>query len=283
MELIDGAYANLPVQRAGRQVQAALYAVYALGFMGDLRELRRRHARMLSGAEQRGDLFTTVQLRVTVSAVLSLAADDPETARRLGREALSKWTQNRFVVQTWQVMRSEAEIALYEGDGAAAYGRLEQDARTLKKSFLLPRHQYMRTMTAFVRGRAAIACVASVGAAPERRSARLAEARRLARRLEHEGMTWIAPLAAILTAGIANAEGDRAQAATSLRAAIELAEAADMSLYAAAARHQLGLALGGEEGAKLLAKAEDAMRAQEIVAPARFAAMLVPGRWDAES
>jgi hypothetical protein len=86
MELIDGAYANLPVQRAGRQVQASLYAVYALIFIGDLRELRRRHARMLSGAEQRGDLFTTVQLRVTVSAVLSLAADDPETARQLGRE-----------------------------------------------------------------------------------------------------------------------------------------------------------------------------------------------------
>src|SRR5258708_28585568 len=100
-------------------------------------------------------------------------------------------------------MRSEAEIALYEGDGAAAYGRLEQDARALKKSFLLRRHQYMRAMTAFVRGRAAIASGSSVGAAPERRSRRLAEARRLARRLEREGVAWIAPLAAILTASIA--------------------------------------------------------------------------------
>jgi hypothetical protein len=276
MEHIDGAYANVPVQRAGRQVQASLYAAYALIFLGDLRELRRRHARMLSGAEQRGDLFTTVQLRAAVSAVLALAADDPGTARQLTREALSNWMKNRFVAQNWQVMRSEAEIALYEGDGAAAYGRLEQDTRALKESFLLPRCQYLRAMTAFVRGRAAIA---SVHTLPERGSARLAEARRLARRLERERMTWTAPLAAILTAGIANAEGDRARERTSLRAAIELAQAADMSLYAAAARHQLGLALGGEEGAEILAKAEDAMRAQEIVAPARFAAMLVPGRW----
>jgi ATP/maltotriose-dependent transcriptional regulator MalT len=244
--------------------------------MGDLLELRRRHVRMLADAEQRGDLFTIVQLRATVSSVLSLAADDPETARRLGREALSNWTQSKFVAQHWQVMRSEVEIALYEGDGKAAYERFQQDARALKKSFLLPGHQYLRAMSAFVRGRAAIA---SAGAVPERRAARLAEARRLARRLEQERMVWTAPLAAILTAGVAKVQGDRAGATASLRAAVELAQAADMSLYATAARHELGLVLGGQEGAEIVARAQDDMKAQEIVAPARFAAMLVPGRW----
>jgi len=92
-------------------------------------------------------------------------------------------------------------------------------------------------------------------------------------------MVWTAPLAAILTAGVAKVEGDRASAAASLRAAVELAHAADMSLYATAARHELGLVLGGQEGAEIVARAQDDMKAQEIVAPARFAAMLVPGRW----
>jgi hypothetical protein len=52
-----------------------------------------------------------------------------------------------------------------------------------------------------------------------------------------------------------------------------------MAVYAAAARHQLGVLQGGDEGARLVQDAEDTMLARGIRAPARFAAMLVPGRW----
>jgi predicted lipid-binding transport protein (Tim44 family) len=61
--------------------------------------------------------------------------------------------------------------------------------------------------------------------------------------------------------------------------AIDLAHAAEMALYAAAARYQLGTLLGGENGAALAAAAAQAMRAQDIRMPARFASTLVPGRW----
>src|SRR4029077_13544920 len=97
---------------------------------------------------------------------------------------------------------------------------------------------FIRVLTAFVRGRAAVAASEAV---PRRRSARLAEARRLARRLARERMEWTAPLAALVTASVKNAEGDRHAAARALEQAVVLADAADMSLYAAAARHQLGL------------------------------------------
>lgn len=70
-----------------------------------------------------------------------------------------------------------------------------------------------------------------------------------------------------------------AEAVASLREATKRADAADMTLYAAAARHRLGLALGGEEGARLVDQAAGAMNAQGVRAPERFAAMLVPGRW----
>jgi eukaryotic-like serine/threonine-protein kinase len=89
-------------------------------------------------------------------------------------------------------------------------------------------------------------------------------------------MPWIDALAAILRGVVANVSGDRDAANIALREAITLAQAADMQLYAAASRHQLGVLLGGTEGKGLVERAEDAMAAQEIRAPARFAAMLVP-------
>jgi hypothetical protein len=103
----------------------------------------------------------------------------------------------------------------------------------------------------------------------------------MALKLEKEQMAWTAPLAAIVSAGASSAEGDGQSAAASLERAIELALTADMSLYAAAARHQLGRLLGGERGDGLVGEAERAMRTQEVRSPARFATMLVPGQWTA--
>ena len=94
-------------------------------------------------------------------------------------------------------------------------------------------------------------------------------------------MAWSAPFAAILKAGVANAEGDRDGAIKALRSAIDRAVAADMAGYASAVRYQLGSLLGGAEGAELTAQGEAAMKAQGIRVPGRFAATLVPGRWRA--
>jgi hypothetical protein len=52
-----------------------------------------------------------------------------------------------------------------------------------------------------------------------------------------------------------------------------------MALYAAGARHQLGLLLGKRGGAELVREAEERMGDQGIRDPARFASMLVPGVW----
>ena len=52
-----------------------------------------------------------------------------------------------------------------------------------------------------------------------------------------------------------------------------------MSLYAAATRHQLGRALGRDEGGRLVDEAVEAMASEGVRVPERFASMLVPGRW----
>ena len=272
-DAIDGAYANLPSQRAGWQTQAALYSVYSLVFLGDLVELRQRYGRLLADADQRGDLFTSVQLRASHPTVLLLAADDPESARRQTCEAAAQWPRDKFLIQHWQVMRSEAEIELYAGNGEAAFARVERDAKALKASLLM-NVQFTRAVTLFVRGRAAVASMDR--AAPALRAARLDEARRLTRKLERERMPWTDALGAIMRAAVASARGDRDAATIALREAVTLAQTADMQLYAAASRHQLGVLVGGTEGKGLVERAEDAMASQEIRATARFAAMLVP-------
>jgi tetratricopeptide (TPR) repeat protein len=277
LEILDRSTVRVEIHdhSAGWQTTARVFACWALNFLGRHRELANRHAALVSDAEHRGDMHTSVQLRDGSLAILWLVADDPEGARRHMEQAMSLWPDDRYLLQHWHRLYGEAEIELYLGDGPKAYARVDRDTRALKRSFLLA-VQHMRVQTAFLRGRCAIA---SLEAQPAMRARRLAEARRLARQLDKEGMGWTAPFAAILKAGVANAEGDRAAAIQALRTAMDLALAADMGGYVAAARHQLGLLLGGEQGSELMASAEGAMRAQGVRVPARFAATLVPGRW----
>jgi serine/threonine protein kinase len=253
-----------------------LFGVYTLFYLGRLREQARRGARLLADCERRGDMYTAVNLRAAPMVDTALTADDPDGARDHIRKALANWTQNGFHIQHWKAMVWGAQIELYVGDGAAAYARLERDRAAYRRS-LLDHSQFVREFTRYYRGCAAVASTAD--APPELRRARLREARAAVRRLERAGMMWTAPLASMLLAAVANAEGDRAAATAALRAAIDRAEAADMSLHGWAARYKLGCLLGGEEGDALQRQAESAMTAEGVRAPERSAGMLVPGQW----
>jgi serine/threonine protein kinase len=276
-EIFDEFFAGTHLQdlRGGWQSSRKVFGCWTLNFLGEQRELARLHAVLLAEAERLGDNHMSVQLRDGSLAIMWLAADDPEGARRNIEESMALWPSDRYLLQHWHRLYGEGEIELYVGDGAKAYARVDRDTKALKKSLLL-RIQHMRVQTMFLRGRCAIA---SLEEEPGLRDQRLAETRRLARRLQREGMAWTAPFAAILRAAAANAEGDRSAAIAELRAAIDLARAADMFGYATSASYQLGLLLGGNEGVQLAAEAERAMAAQGIRVPARFAATLVPGRW----
>jgi hypothetical protein len=144
--------------------------------------------------------------------------------------------------------------------------------------------QFLRAGTDYLRARCAIASlpfIAPEGAGARRREARVEEAASLGRRLEREAMPWTAPLASLVAASVANARGDRAAAATHLRAAVDRAIAADMGLFAVAADFALARLVGGEEGARLEGEAAAWMKAQAIQDPERLVSMLVPGRFGA--
>jgi tetratricopeptide (TPR) repeat protein len=275
VNLLDAAFEKYPNNRGGWHSNANLFAVYALSYMGRLNESRVRQARLLDEALRRGDLYTTVNLRTAMIKTVLLAADDPEGARREVNDAIGTWSHEGYLLQHWQAMRSTADIEIYVGEGGRAYERVMRDARALKKGFLL-RTQFVRAMTADLRGRCAIA---SLVAEPAAREVRLAEARRMVRQLGHEGMPYAVALGSLLAAAAANASGDSEAAAAGVREAIRLLEAADMPLYAASGRCKLGLLVGGEAGRQLVREGEEVMKAQGIRDCQRFATVYVPGRW----
>ncbi|HTB74369.1 MAG TPA: protein kinase [Polyangiaceae bacterium] len=274
-ELLDEACARLEAARRW-QANANVYAVYAIGNTGNLREVKLRTTRLLADAGRRGDLYTAVNLRASHPMGAWLAADDVETARRHIRESMAQWSKTRFLVQHWQSMLWESEVDLYEGEGSRAWDRLARDARALRRSRLLS-VQLIRALTHFVRGRSAVASLGTLGQA--QRAARLAEAAREQRALVKDAMPWTDVLASILAACVASASGDGAAAERALRESIDRAEGRAMALHAAAARHRLGTLLGGEAGAAMVHDAAEAMKTMGVRAPERYAGMLLPGPW----
>ncbi len=275
-EALDASNARLPGNRNPWQMNGTLFAVRALYFSGEIRELVRRQARVLADAQDRGDLYTLVNFAATTTITTHLAADDPDGARRLSREGMAQWSQTGFLVQHWQAMVFEPDIDLYVGDGVAAYERLRRDMPALRRSLLL-NVQFVRSVTAYTLGRCA---VASIEGRPGQRGARLAEARRAMRRLQRERMPWTTVLAEVLGAVAENAAGDRAAAVAALRRAVAAAGSAGMGMHATAARYRLGQLVGGEEGALLMQSALEALAAEGIRDALRWIAIYLPGAWE---
>jgi eukaryotic-like serine/threonine-protein kinase len=258
-------YATTP---AGWHSNAELFAIYCLLMRGQLNELRLQHAARLAEAEERGDLYTTVNLRIGHTNTVWLVADDVAAARRHVRQAMAAWPERGFSLQRYRAKVAEANIELYAGAGPAAYDLVARQWGALRRSFLM-RIQYLRGDAYFLRARCAVA------------SSRVDEAARFARKLDAERMPWTSVLASLVWAGVAGGRGDRASAVAHLRVAIERAEEVDMRLHAEVARLRLGALLGsgareGVEGAALSERARGWMADQGVVRPERIAAMLAP-------
>src|SRR5439155_14949880 len=100
-----------------------------------------------------------------------------------------------------------------------------------------------------------------------------AGALREAKALEREPAPWLGALATLLRAGCAAAVGDNRDALGLLRSAVDQLDAADLRLFAAAARRRLGHLLGGDEGRTLAAAGDTVMTSEEIKDPGRMTNM----------
>jgi hypothetical protein len=98
-----------------------------------------------------------------------------------------------------------------------------------------------------------------------------------ARTIEREKPAWSRCMPLMIRAALADRAGDRASAVARLGEAAASADAADMKLYAAAARRRQGLLVGGSQGAALVEHADAFMASQRIQNPTRMADLLAPG------
>jgi hypothetical protein len=251
-------------------VIAAAYHFYCLNFMGELRIQLRETLRLVREAEERGDHFTLTSLHGS-SLYLMISQDQPEAARQEVERTMALLTTGGSDVRRLLGQLSRADIELYQGDGVAAYQRLDQDwGRWL--ALPVTRLAITQARALSLHGRAALAACRSSG--PDRRLVRAAM--RDARGLRAIRLPWTGVLARILDAGVALVTGARERGREQLeRAHAELA-GAGMTLHAAVARRRLGELAGGAEGAHVIAEVDALLAAQDIRAPERFARLYMP-------
>jgi tetratricopeptide (TPR) repeat protein len=267
-----------PYGRPGMAI-VRIYSLLTSFYRGDIAVTIERSRQLLARAEDRGDLYTSVNLRATTLAAACMADDDAEGARALIQAALAHWPQDRFSVQHWHAMIYGIHVELYAGEGAAAYERCLSLWPALRKSLML-QSVAARIPALYLRVQVAIA---SLERGPQHAAVRIAEARGLAKRLEAECDPLATVMASLAHAMANRAAGDVPGAVASLRRAIERAAATGTGLFLVPARHRLGLLLGGDEGRAMVAAAEAELRAQGVRNPVKWVRVYLPWPWTNET
>jgi len=255
-----------------------IYSLRDLFYMGEIAELSFRLPMLLREAKERDDLFAETSLRSRHGYVALLAAGEPAKARRELKDSIARWSSRGFYMQHYFALVADADIALYAREPDAAGRVLEETLPALKGSRLMRVH-HLRVEWLHLRARAMVGRAAAA-ATKEAAEPLLREAEKMARRLGRERVHWADALAALIRAGIASCRGDPQAVARSLGFAVSVFAFADMALYAAVGRRRLGALLGGEKGRRLVESADAWMRGEKIQAPASFADMLAPGKWE---
>ncbi len=279
------------------------FSLSSLVYLGEMAELARRVPMSLAQARERGNTFLSKMVRSRLN-IFWLAADDPigghreaaavfagspgggqvagspgggQVAGSPGGEQVGQTEDPRgFTVNRYNALIAQIQADLYCDDARRAHRRLEENWQALERSLLL-RVELARIETLQSRARIALALATGGGDT----GPLLQIASRDAAEISAKKRAWANPLARLLRAGIAAVEGHDSSSRKLLRLAVEELDAADMSLYAAAARRRLGVATAGEQGRELVAQADAWMSEQRIVNPICMTAMLAPGFADA--
>jgi hypothetical protein len=245
-------------------------------YRGDLRALAEETAETVQTASRLGNRYLESTLRAAFR-IRHLARDEPHRAHAdldLAASTLPP-TETAFYSPHWFVLWGRGETALYTNEPAAANELMTAHRKVMARSLLL-HIALIRCEYRHLQGRIKLALAAATDDAATRRRL-VRETRALARSLARESMPMGAWSAALLRAGAAHLAGDRDAAEHALRAAVALLDRGETQLFAMAARRQLGVLTAGDAGAALIHTADEWMRGEGCVQPARIAAMLVPG------
>ncbi len=207
-------------------------------------------------------------------AVARVAVEDLVGLRHDLDRSKDAWQKETF---TWQdIMQTQGEVALcaYEGSMGRALAATQLLESKLSRS-LARRAASVRGYVGYVSTWTSLARARELTSGTERSSLleraaaslRFCDSKRLA-------ASWSAPLEAALEALGGNPEA----AVRSLRSVLTDAEACErLPVYAVCAKRGLGALLAGDEGALLVAEADDFLRQHGVVDPERFVGAVAPG------
>ena len=247
------------------------YHLSALMHQGELAAVGRQLPDLLAEADERGNALAAANLRTRLGIVW-LAADDPTACHREVERALRTWSQEGFHVVHYNGLISRCLADLYAGEDEAAFRRLIDTWPEVQRSYV-PRIQVARIEMLFLRARCALAATAAGVTQDRPRREALRAAAKIAREKLHYGQ----PMVELIHAGLAQLDGDRAEATSGLQRAALGFEAVDMHLFAAATRRRLGELTQDEDGRDQVDKANAWMKRQKILRPDRMTAILAPG------
>jgi len=244
-------------------------------WLGDFSVFAEEIPRLIEQANDRNDTYHRVALR-SWQYPAHLANDAPDIARAELARALAEWTRESYHIQHFWYLQGAVDTALYAGEPAEARKLLESHQRPLKRSMLL-RNDIIQITVWNLWARTVLAQLQGAPTASAKR-AHTREARKFIKKLRHPKQhAWTHPLADLLDAELSAITGDTHAA----QRGFERAEAGlierDIHLYARAARRRRGELLGGEEGAALVASADEWMRSHGVTNPPAMARMLVGG------
>jgi Predicted ATPase len=243
----------------------------AMYYLGDLVQLAPRLNTLLREAEDRGDRYGGWNVAGRPSIVW-LAMDDTDTAIRINRSAIDRWSSERFQSQHLFELLASAQIDLYLGRPVEAWQRVMKSWPAMVHSKIIPRVQFVLNEMLHLRARVGLAVAVSTG---DRTVLRQVE--RDATTIIRMGMDWSRPLAQSIRAGLSAIEGDLDASRELLESAVRNFEKAEMLLFAATARRRLGVLTGGDEGVALVSAADTWLRSQLVKIPERITDVLMPG------
>ena len=243
------------------------FALWSAVYRGDLALVCERVPVLLRDALERGDRFAANDFRNGLLNLVWLAADDPAGASAEIDQAAAQWSAHGFQLQHYYTLLARTQVDLYLGHGGRAVTRLEEHWKAIARSMMLRLLQGVRIEARHLFARCLLADPGG----------RISRVQGLARSLRREKVPWATALAQLLDAGCAARTGQHDLAIALLERGEAMCLEASTDLYAMAARRVRGELLGSHEGRHLVEETDVWMRSRAIVAPHRFARVLVPG------
>jgi tRNA A-37 threonylcarbamoyl transferase component Bud32/tetratricopeptide (TPR) repeat protein len=255
------------------RVTIRLYSIWSLSHLGRFRELRRQHGEALRDARARGDVYAAVNLTIGISNVAWLVDDRPGVAESEVLAAMEQWSKRGFHLEHYFALTARVWSRVYAGDVETAHSLADELLRLTKPS-LLWRLRNVRFRALYAHGACALAMLEHrLGD----RQKLLGQAAACARALERVDLDWIRPFAMVLRAGVAFHMGAYDEACARLDGAAREFTAGDLVAYAAATSDRAARMRADASSAAEIARVATFLRSEDVVAPDRMIAMLVPG------